>query len=143
MKRNLISFATAKLAKEKGFNEACFYYYNASGEKNDCFLENGSSTDVEFRVDLEDLEGYHNQQSLNYYSAPVQAELQRWLREKHSIAIWLLPDISYPSSHKWECQYALFNTTHTQGNRFSLDELYGTYEESLERGLLEALTLIN
>ena len=60
MKEQLISFETAKLAKEKGFNRQCFYYYDKTEKLIEPYEENGSSTDVEFRVNLTDLLDNYN-----------------------------------------------------------------------------------
>lgn len=87
MEDQLISFETAKLAKEKGFEEYCFSYYNLKGEIKHNYSENGSSTDVDFRVDLEDLLDNFNRGIPNTYSAPTQSLLQKWLREVHKIHI--------------------------------------------------------
>jgi len=80
-----VDFSTAKLLKEKGFKERtlCYYFKNNLEEP---YLENGSSTDVEFRVDLEDLYDYHNNEYLKERcSAPTIAEVVDWLFEIHGI----------------------------------------------------------
>jgi len=88
MKDELISFKTAKLAKEKGFEIECLHYYK-DGKLLEPYLENGSSTDVDFRVDLEDLFENHNYKHLcsNYYTAPTQSLLQRYIRETRGVHI--------------------------------------------------------
>jgi hypothetical protein len=62
MKEQLISFETAKLAKEKGFDNDSANYYVTSGRLN---VVNG-----------EDM-----------FDAPTQSLLQKWLREKHDINV--------------------------------------------------------
>lgn len=86
---NYVTFEQAKWLKEKGFAELCFYYYE-NGKLVEPYLENGSSTDVEFRVDLSDLLEYFNKWSKRI-SAPEQHQVVEWLRVNH--VIWVLIDI--------------------------------------------------
>ena len=67
MKEQLISFETAKLAKEKGF---------------------GCETDNYYSEDSNELinEAYCNCEEYGT-SAPTQSLLQKWLREKHNFAV--------------------------------------------------------
>ncbi len=131
-----ISFETAKLAKEKGFNEETLHYYYKD-ELQSPYVENGSSTDVEFRVDLEDLYDYHNNEYLKErYSAPTQSLLQKWLREEYNINIGmvyysLIDSTSTRNYWTWRVHY----TQNAYGNK-------PTYEEALEEALQEALKLI-
>ena len=69
----LVSFPVAKQLKEAGFEVKCFYKYNKDSKLEEPYLENGSSTDVEFRVDLTDLlENWNNKHiSREMYSAPT------------------------------------------------------------------------
>lgn len=63
MREELVSFETAKLAKEKGFNESCNFYYQRGV----------ISTDGHF--------SRYNKGVDYICSAPTQSLLQRWLRE--------------------------------------------------------------
>ena len=144
MKENIISFTVAKLAKEKGFKELCFNYYNLKQELQEPYLENGSSTDVDFRVDLEDLLEQHNNPYHNTYSAPTQSLLQKWLREVHNIYI----EISVQEAEVIATWYWKIFTHRDVGKGLiwikadSNGIRNTTYEEALEKGLLEALKLI-
>lgn len=80
-----VSFELAKLLKEKGFDTPTFYYYE-NEKLVEPYLENGSSTDTEFRVDLSDLKEYFNKWSKTV-SAPTVVEVVMWLYEKHGIWI--------------------------------------------------------
>ena len=82
---NPVNFETAKLLKEKGFDIPTFYYYE-NEKLVEPYLENGSSTDVGFRVDLSDLQEHFNKWSKRI-SAPTIAEVVMWLYEKHWIWI--------------------------------------------------------
>ena len=133
MKEQLINFDTAKLAKEKGFNEECFYHYDTLGKLHEPYSENGSSTDTQFRVDLTDL--LENFNRTNEISASNQSLLQKWLREEHNIEVYTRS--TYKSFDKTK-YYTTF--VHPIG---CLDNYDNTYEEALERGLQQALKLIN
>lgn len=87
-----VNFEIAKLLKEKGFKQPCFYYYDKNGKLNEPYLENGSSTDTEFRVDLTDLIGYHNSYSTQYISAPTIAEVKMWLYDNYGIWVSVQKD---------------------------------------------------
>ena len=71
MKERLISFKTAKLAKDKGFNIHCRTAFSKDGGmwENEDFPYNSFNDNI---------------------FAPTQSLLQKWLREKHSIDIQVL-----------------------------------------------------
>lgn len=128
----LVSQVVAILAKEKGFDQPCFYYYHKEKLQSP-YLENGSSTDTDFRVDLDDLLEDHNYKYLlgTYYSAPTQAQLQKWLREVHNINVNVFrqPGCWEYMISRIEPYCAILDCT----------TKFYTYEEALEQGLLEAL----
>ena len=112
MEEQLISFETAKLAKEKGFNWKVSLHYESNGnrffDKVECNFNN---------VEL-------------ICSAPTQSLLQKWLREVHKLII----TIDHVTSKGW-C-YRI------QINNSDWSIYFKTYEEALEKGLQEALKLI-
>ena len=117
MEEQIISFKTAKLAKEKGFNEPQFNgYLNEQLEKY-----TSKST--------------HEQCIEEYYLAPTQILLQKLIREIHNIHITIFSQ----SQESW-----MYRIT-KKGQKLE-DGLYGedfyTYEEALEEGLYQALLLI-
>lgn len=67
----LISFKTAKLAKEKGFNCPTNYFYYK--DENDLDIGDG---DIEF------IEINHNAYD-NFYSVPTQSILAKWLKKEY------------------------------------------------------------
>lgn len=124
MEEQLITFETAKLAKEKGFDIKVETFYMGDSEEN--FLHNAGKKD-----------NWNNHKCLlneselsNDYSAPTQSLLQKWLREEHGIDVYCMP--VGDDSYKWYNNIASHNPV-----------LTGTYEEALEVGLQEALKLIN
>lgn len=140
---DIIKFDTAKLAYEKKFDWSCFHYFTLDGKLHEPYLENGSSTDTDFRVDLEDLRDTRNSASAssqNFYAAPQQSTLQKWLREVHKINVEgnYLPNIQkYGQLHIPMTGKAKRSDIQYVGREF-----YDSYEEALEKGLKEALKLI-
>lgn len=127
MKDELISFETAKLAKEKGFHERVIYYYIDSTKCVDRIAPGAHS---HLHVSNKK-EGYH--------SAPTQSLLQRWLRDVHNLH--LEPKLAnqeskksyYYGVYKWEKYRAYIKGT---------SKRFNTYEQALEEGLQEALKLV-
>jgi len=125
MKEQLITFDTAKLAKEKGFNGLSQMRYN----------EDGVLTGTKL--------GMHNKPNsyVGSFASPTQSLLQKWLRDTHNIDV----DI-WCNASGWA-----FNLNKTNGTTiYSYDYYFGnidsgmfnSYEEALEQGLQEALKLI-
>ena len=74
-----------------------------------------------------------DKKSYGEWSAPTQSLLQKWLRDVHRNYVYVLPDsIEDENDIKWRHNTILTSTS----------SLYSTYEEALEAGLYEALTLI-
>ena len=119
MNEQLISFETAKLAKEKGFfNGGIFYFFKNNGE-----LTYKDRSDKFVSYDI---------------SAPTQSLLQKWLREKHKIivSINILADLSY------YCLIIDINENKLNLSNQSKNIGFIIYEDALEDGLFEALKLI-
>lgn len=113
----LISFNTAKLAKEKGFNVKTKNWYDQTGVLNPTKGIRGAMV-------------YHN-----FGYAPTQSLLQKWLREKHDIFLNIdLIEGKYVPTYKLTNDMSRVSTM--------LNIYFNTYEESLEKGLQEALKLI-
>jgi len=138
----LISFETAKLAKEKGFTPnsvICATVYNKSRN----ILSYYPSECFDGKRELDDV--IHYLPSLDWITiekeilAPTQSLLQKWLREKHNIHIVIRPCMEF--------FYEIYNSQ--LGNpaselkiaQWSPDDR-NTYEESLELALYEALKFI-
>jgi len=116
MKDELVSFETAKLAKEKGFDIYQPYRY-----------------DDEKRI-------YHGRDQTFNINAPTQSLLQKWLREVHNIHIQVhFINNSYLLKIKYFEKESIvdFNI-----KNYRYKTRYKTYEEALEVALLEALKLI-
>lgn len=130
MEEQIISFETAKLAREKGFNEITRYYWEEGTDGHGPGLFEGD----EGLQNMDLMSTYiKDGKSYGEWSAPTQSLLQKWLRDVHRKYVYVIPDsIEDENNIKW-----FHNTILT-----SSATLYNTYEEALEAGLYEALTLI-
>ena len=130
-----ISFETAKLAKEKGFNEPCRHYYlNGAKEVNN------------ETIMIYDLPYPYNSTDKNYFAAPTQSLLARWLREKHKLFIEVTVDfirlIREGDSTKYYPIYYYKIVNLKNADYTNNKEEFRFYEEAMEAGLQEALKLL-
>ena len=132
MEEQLISYETAKLAKEKGFDEKVYREYDKSG-----YLRcTSKSADVV-------LGPYDELLKSTEYPAPTQSLLAKWLREVHNIHITLFPEDKDDKTKIWISK--LYTLNYGEDSEVSYLKQGGTkitYEEALEAGLQEALKLI-
>jgi hypothetical protein len=125
MKEQLISFETAKLAKEKGFNYNCNNYT----DKRDGNYFSSETTIISYK-------NYNDRTSA--ISRPTQSLLQKWLREKHNI---LIETIGNNTNKKFAVKVYFHNHINDKTS-VGISPFYETYEEGLEEGLVTALKLI-
>lgn len=152
MQEQLISFETAKLAKEKRFgqNEDDYIKLTTVYELNGELFNNGkfkitanfSNTTTPYgQYSLSDISTsiFEMDNSLDdYILAPTQSLLQKWLREKHNLHITIT------------CIRCHLTPTDIIGYQYEIegdsfvdnDNTYAVYEQALEAGLLEGLKLI-
>lgn len=129
MEEQIVTYATAKLAEEKGFTDVigCFRgkdYYNYNGE-----LDGDVTLSIRAIVNKSpDVVKYKS------IAAPTQALLQKWLRDVHEIDIDCHCDYDRKN---WRFGYRMRGYCY---NHYPLE--YNSYEEALEQGLHEALKLI-
>jgi hypothetical protein len=149
MKETLVSFETAKLAKEKGFDLKTHNYFTKHPYDKIYHVYNGyddeywgDNYEYDWNTNGEPFKPFSN----DCYSIPTQALLQKWLREVHGINIFML---FKPNIKKWDfIPYRLDLNGHEYVNKYSEyfkdnnNRRFGTYEEALEKGLVEALKLI-
>lgn len=142
MSEELITFETAKVAKEKKFNEPCVNGFSSIGvphELNLAFENCVTNTEIDEATN----EGYYLWEG---YTRPTQTILHKWLRENFKINISM--DFK-PNINKWD--YRVYDMT-LNGKMNCIDYIryykahpnrrFDTFEEALESGLLEALILI-
>jgi len=136
-KEELITFDTANLAKQKGYNIPTKHYFE---DLTDCIFseENKEGSIFECRFDHP-----------NIYARPTQSELKTWLRTQKQIFVEVQTDCT--TAPKF-----CFTIDKFIGNPFDLSErewswyhhkefewfLYRRYEEALEEGLKESLRII-
>lgn len=157
MTEQLITYETAKLTKQKSFNEYTSYMFEESG------VEIGSKCSGDYKHSDWD-------KHIIRYSRPTQSLLQRWLREIHNIHVIMKPVIgskngydSYPmlgwdfdiiglnknSTNSYYMGYPIGDWFTATLDRFdegdTLEDLNVNpleYEEALELGLQAGLKLI-
>ena len=122
IEEQFVSFETAKLLKEAGFNEPCHDSYDNVGGFR--WFKIGESTPK------------------GWVPCPTQALAARWLREKHRIVV----DVTFipPSVNGDVWQYFIgeMDDMAWEGDFEPSDRRYKTYEEALEEGLKRSLELI-
>lgn len=127
MTDQLVSFETAKLAKEKGFQLQRNYFgyidkfYHPITQ---CIRSYGMT-------------GRTNKDILIYI--PTQSLLQKWLREKHGVKVVVDTDMTLSWIHNIQSLHPQASYT---GLYIESNNVYSTYEEALEPGLYRALELI-
>ena len=127
MKEQLISFETAKLAKEKGLPQDNFYF-----------------EDYEARVPFYGLDNELNKGDEDRFGqckSISQSLLQKWLREKYDIDICIIKGVSIYLVVSYN---VLISDSCNSKYRdlIDLQVSYTSYEEALEFALIEALKLI-
>lgn len=137
MEDTLISFETAKLAKEKGFYlEYPEYYYDKD--------EDTSIYDI-CRVEYSPcgpnypLSELYKTSKEDWYICSTQSLLQCWLREKHNIIIEILMFENTPNY-----KYRIWVNPQKGKNCSNVrsEKVYECYEQALEEALLQGLNLI-
>ena len=142
MEDEIVSFETAMLLKEKGFNEPCSYYYE-DNELYKLYHYQGDGTGfsrnnspINDRLSCEKMQ----------CTAPTQSLAQKWLRETHYITFNANPHSNYGkiiyvvtikviSSNK----YIDFNVMMDNSNKATM---FDTYEDAIEAGLKYCLKSI-
>lgn len=125
MKDELVTFITAKLAKEKGFDIPTIEYWYSNLEDKWNYFEMTALNSERYN---------HNEDGFKAISSPTQNLLQKWLREKHDIQIEITFDTISYGFKTWH----LDNLNDSYTYEF---EMY-TYEQALEQALIKGLKLI-
>lgn len=123
----LIKEETAKLAKEKGFDEGC---RDLHGIYDDYFGYHHVSNNNK-----------HNNE--NQFSAPTQDFLAKWLREIHGIEAFVKPFVIPQLNRKGSIKYhGLVMTVDCIGDCNISTECKDKFEDAFEGALILALKLI-
>jgi len=136
MEERLVSFETAKLAKDKGFNEftdTLWSTHDDWGDKYNTLHDEGYAKWNSHEG------GYITSKTEQLYSAPTQSLLQKWIRDTHKLRLEVqsLIDCTYAYSIYQELQ----DGNYCKQIAFEYTE-QSSYEEALETGLKHALKLI-
>ncbi len=124
MKEQLISFETAKLAKEKGFDLEADWFYNSIGEEH-----------------LYNHYDYSGLPKKHIFWKNTQSLLQKWLREEKELHVTIYQANQPEKGSAWEWGYNI-ETIDAPNDLKKHDWYFKTYEEALEEGLKEALKLL-
>ena len=135
MEDEIVTFETAVLAYNKGFRDkiSCIggkNYYNYKGELNGDSFEYLKDY-LEAKKEDRDPDDFY----LNI-SAPTQSLLQRWLREKYNIQMFVSPLGNNPVKYVVIIPYCYSK------KEIPYLGLFHTYEKALEKGLELALQMI-
>lgn len=121
IEESYVSFDTAKLLKEAGFDVPCFNQYTDRGTVWHCDCP----------------ENFNKSQCAT--SCPTQALAERWLREVHhyAVCVW------YSAEHeKWFYAHGNLDNMMFDEEYSISDFIYDSYEQALEAGLKEAIKMI-
>ena len=113
-----VSFETAKLLKEKGFDDNCASLYDL---RNGEFSQRGV--------------GYifNNGQWDNFITAPTLQMVMKWLREVHNLEIYPY-HVMFQENNKW--WYEIEKVTKGCSNcQYEEEPIYSTYEEACESAI--------
>jgi hypothetical protein len=158
MKETLITFETAKLVKEKGFdigvNQSYIIYkesYNYDDDPNHRESYKIDDIQINSHYHVNNYKGIDlSNEFYEAYSAPTQSLLQRWLREVHNIFVEVNTDCTSAPKFSFDIKQFVGNPKDLsdkewdwvfpiQNENWGLDR---TYEISLEAGLQEGLKLV-
>lgn len=149
MKEQFITFETAKLAKEKGFDIPTIQFYT-SGKK--AYLSEAEDYMTERYAESNWNNGrgsYPTEPEKVSCSAPTQSLLQKWLREQYSIYVTVLPYRDSEAEIELCFYYSLIQGSEelddilcNEDHLGASSENFDSYEKALEKGLQEALKLI-
>lgn len=127
MTEELVTLETAKMLREKGFNEPCMIAINIEDSRQ--YGTNRTNSELPIKV----------------CSHPTQSVTQKWLREIRGVYVYVEPVIG----KRWKLSFCDFNVPTEESdwmeneiNKGNGYKVYVTYEEALEAGIQEALKLI-
>ena len=124
-----VSFETAKLLKEKGFNEPCRLYYDKYHGCVPIFVEDSKLTEYGYKELVR-----NDQNSISDFiaSAPSLYVTMKWLREVHSLSVevqFFLNEENDISSWNYDIIDII---TYCNKARYAMCVNFETYEEACE-----------
>ena len=117
----ICTYEVCKLAKEKGFNEKCYHYYqNGVLGSDECF-------------------NHYIKGIVSICSAPTQSLLQRWLREEKALHIQITLWEKGWYNDIWAFEYYKEEEKEYSARQIHQSTDFDTYELALEDALKYAL----
>ncbi len=146
MTEELVTLETAKLLKEKEFNEQTIFAYKNNGylyqDPNRIKLIYNSMPVLDLCKEFYSCVScgpcYKCRKAVYLTSAPSQSTAQKWLRETKNLHV----EISYMYENYWTYDILTIPRHDLIGLSDRPIVRYNTYEEALEAGIQEALKLI-
>ena len=132
-----VSFETAKLLKEKGFNEELCYIYSKYGDLHRIIDTEYSVSTCDYEIKIRNSD-YNDITQYKYnflVTAPTQSLIMRWLREVHNlfIDISIIPHSTVTMEQKYY-HYNIFKNRRGI-SKYERKEFYPTYEEACESAI--------
>ena len=137
-----VSFETAKLLKEKGFNIPCDNYYDSSGKTPNESVYGGANIEtLDYNADPFVKSGFPK---FKTFSVPTQAMAMKWLREVHKLVIVVSicnennkGNTDYSNPDRW---FYFFDITNAKGVVIDteydpLSNEFPTYEQACEAAI--------
>lgn len=121
-KEDYVSFETARLLKENGYNEECAYYIIRD---EDGYIRHLYASTVSSFTKTDKI----------LYRCPTLYEAQKWLRNQHDLNI----EIYFDESQLWG--YKIRRCNKDDGLEDILS-MFSDYEQALDKGIQDALDLI-
>lgn len=160
MSNQIVTFPTAKLAKDLNFHEDCYAAYQVwRGNLRKAHKDNPDQAlikDVTEDSDPYSRQGHFIVKTFRNYdhdltAAPTQAKLHKWMRENHGLHVICIPTVTSSWTFKSVTVLSKRDDDVIMGIKSVSDlppykEVHGydyrTYEDALEAGLLECLEQI-
>lgn len=138
IKEDYVSFETAKLLKEKGFDEACNRVYQGSNLKY-------TDIPVSSLMSLEELGGFHQKQLYVHnkelgdivYTAPTLQMAMKWLREIYKIHIIAEPCLGEGSEQNLSFNRWFWTILKEEGEYKPVRKIdeFSSYEEAIKTAI--------
>lgn len=128
-----VSFETAKMLKEAGFDVPCREIYRTD-RTGDCAFREYDKKNTKDDLCWNSADGFQYE-----YLAPTQALAARWLREVHKLHVFAKRIYEY-ALDKFSWGYYIQSSNYEYCKNFEIG--FDSYEQAIEEGLCEAIKLI-
>ena len=128
---SIVSYETAKLLKQAGFNDTCRAFWKVwNGKTNLYNCDKGQCFDYCCNNMFE----MYNDSAEENVAAPTLQMAMKWLRETHNLFVDTYYDYDFREGYKFSIHKLTKGTTLETHN-----ENYSTYEEACEEGIKHCL----